>query len=57
MLRALEELSIMQVQSMIKTNPFIVQQMPEIRDSMSKGKDWKVIAEKQKLEYFVNNKE
>ncbi|KAL4477618.1 hypothetical protein ABPG74_002768 [Tetrahymena malaccensis] len=57
MLRTLEELSIMNVQSVPKSNPFIVQQIPEIRENIIKGKNQNDIAEKQKNEYFVNDKE
>ncbi|KAL4477620.1 hypothetical protein ABPG74_002770 [Tetrahymena malaccensis] len=57
MLRTLEELSIMNVQSVPKSNPFIVQQIPEIRENIIKGKNWNDIAEKQKNEYFLNDKE
>ncbi|EGR28541.1 zinc mynd domain protein 10 [Ichthyophthirius multifiliis] len=53
MLRSLEELSIIQVQSIAQNNPFIVQQIPEIREKISKGKNWKDIAEKQKQQYFI----
>lgn len=51
MLRSLEELSIMQVQPIPRTN-MVVQQMPEIRQAICKGQNWRQIAERQKAEYF-----
>jgi len=52
MLRALEEMSMMQEQTMASSNPFIVQVLPEIRDSILNGKNWGEIAEYQKKHYF-----
>ena len=45
MLRSLEELSMMSVNTNITGNPFIVQSFPEIRENIVKGKSWKEIAE------------
>lgn len=52
MLRALEELSMMQEVSVPSSNPFVVQMIPEIRDGILKGKNWREIAEFQKKTYF-----
>ena len=41
MLRSLEELSIVNVQVTDKMNPFVVQQMPEMRNSIIQAKNWK----------------
>jgi hypothetical protein len=40
MLRSLEELNIINVQSIDKMNPFVVQQMPEMRNNILQGKRW-----------------
>lgn len=45
MLRALEELSIMNVQPQALKVPFIVQLVPRIRERIIKNKDWKQIAD------------
>ena len=41
MLRSLEELSIINVTATDKYNSFIVQQMPEMRNSIMHNKNWK----------------
>ena len=46
MLRSLEELSMMNVPTHLSSNPFVVQQMPIIASAISKGRDWKELAEK-----------
>jgi hypothetical protein len=43
--RALEEMSMMGENNIAEKNSFIVQQMPEMRTKMIKGKDWKKISE------------
>jgi len=53
MLRSLEELSILNVQTQAKGNPFIVQQVPEIRVGLTQGRDWKEIAAHQLEHYFL----
>ena len=52
MLRALEELSMMQESTIASSNPFHVQVLPEIRDGIVNGKDWKDIAKYQVEQYF-----
>ena len=47
MLRSLEELSLLNVAVQQSTNPFIIQQLPEIRNLICKNKDWKAIAQHQ----------
>ena len=47
LLRALEELQLMGDKPIAERNPFIVQQIPEIRTNILKDKDWKEIAEYQ----------
>lgn len=44
MQRALEELSIMQESNIPSSNPFIVQQMPDIRNRIYNDRDWNEIA-------------
>ena len=55
MLRALEELSMMQEQAIPSSNPFVVQVLPEIRTGILSGKNWKEIAEYQTKNYFVKS--
>lgn len=45
MLRALEEMSMMGENAIGEKNSFIVQQMPEMRQKIIKGKDWQSITE------------
>ena len=52
MLRSLEQLSMMQESTIASSNPFHVQVIPEIRDSIISSKDWKGIAEYQIEKYF-----
>ena len=52
MLRALEELSLMQESTIAAANPFIVQVLPEIRNKILEGKDWRKIAKYQRETYF-----
>eukprot|EP00344_Euplotes_crassus_P012687 CAMPEP_0196998690 /NCGR_PEP_ID=MMETSP1380-20130617/4027_1 /TAXON_ID=5936 /ORGANISM="Euplotes crassus, Strain CT5" /LENGTH=347 /DNA_ID=CAMNT_0042415355 /DNA_START=427 /DNA_END=1473 /DNA_ORIENTATION=- len=52
MLRSLEELSMIQESTIASSNPFVVQVLPEIREGITKGKDWKEIAEYQTKYYF-----
>ncbi|CAI2362202.1 unnamed protein product [Moneuplotes crassus] len=52
MLRSLEELSMIQESTIASSNPFVVQVLPEIREGITKGKDWKEIAEYQTKHYF-----
>lgn len=52
MLRSLEELSMMQESSIPSSNPFVVQLLPEIRESIVKSKNWKEIADFQIKTYF-----
>ena len=40
MMRSLEELNIINVQSIDRMNPFVVQQMPEMRNNILQGKRW-----------------
>jgi len=53
MLRALEEMSMMTDNPIAQKNSFIVQQLPEIRARIMKGRDWKAIA-KYQLDNFFN---
>jgi hypothetical protein len=45
MLRALEELSIMNVPTHLTINPFVVQQLPVIASKIKQNRDWKALAE------------
>lgn len=45
LLRTLEELSIMNTAAQAFSNPFVVQQMPEIQAIIMNKKNWKEIAE------------
>lgn len=45
MQRQLEELSIMNVNTTDKYSPFVVQQVPEMRNAIMANKNWKEIAE------------
>jgi hypothetical protein len=53
MLRALEEMSMMQESTIASSNPFHVQVIPEIRDEIISNKDWKGIAQYQVEKYFT----
>lgn len=53
MLRSLEEMSMMGENAIGEKNSFIVQQMPEMRTKLLKGKNWKNIAEYQLAKYFI----
>lgn len=55
MLRALEEMSMMGDNAIGEKNSFIVQQLPEMRGKIIKGKDWKAIY-KYQLEKFFKEK-
>lgn len=55
MQRALEELQLMQEASQPSNNPFIVQQMPDIRNRVLKDRDWKEIAAYQKQNFFTSS--
>jgi hypothetical protein len=57
MQRGLEELSIMNENSAPSSNPFIVEQMPEIRNRIINNRDWKEIAEYQKVNFFTLTQE
>eukprot|EP00825_Cyclidium_porcatum_P052441 TRINITY_DN993_c0_g1_i5.p1 TRINITY_DN993_c0_g1~~TRINITY_DN993_c0_g1_i5.p1 ORF type:complete len:158 (-),score=48.87 TRINITY_DN993_c0_g1_i5:104-577(-) len=57
MLRTLEELSIMNTAAQTISNPFVVQQLPEIQQIITKNKNWKEIADYQKANYFNLNPE
>jgi zinc finger MYND domain-containing protein 10 len=52
MLRSLEELSMMQEQTISSSNPFIVQLLPEIRNGILYKRNWKEIADFQRKTYF-----
>lgn len=52
LLRALEELNLMGDKPIAERNPFIVQQIPEMRTNILKNKDWKAIAEYQMKNFF-----
>lgn len=58
MLRALEEMSMMTGDVNIATNnPFIVQQLPEIRARIMNGKNWNAIAKYQVDNFFTQTVE
>ena len=42
---------------MPSTNPFVVETIPEIRSKIVAGKNWKELAEIQKIAYFSHNDE
>lgn len=52
LLRALEELSMVQESSVAQKNSFIVQQIPEYRAKIMKDRDWREIAEYQVRKFF-----
>jgi len=53
MLRSLEEMSMMGENAVGEKNSFIVQQLPEMRIKIIKGKDWKKIGEYQRVNFFI----
>lgn len=53
LLKTLEQMSIMNTNAQAASNPFVVQQMPEIRTKILEGKDWKEIARYQLEHYFT----
>jgi hypothetical protein len=57
MLRSLEELSLLNVAAQQSSNPFMVQQLPELRERICKNKNWKEIAKHQQDNFFVLNDE
>ena len=56
MLRTLEEISLMGDNSIAEKNSFIVQQIPEIRQKIIKGKNWDKIAKYQLSQFFDEKK-
>jgi len=52
MIRSLEELSLMAVGTQLQSTSLIVQQIPEIRNEVCNGKNWKELAEYQKQNYL-----
>jgi hypothetical protein len=56
-LKTLEQMSIMNTNSQTSRNPFVVQQIPELRRSIAEGKDWAEIAEYQAKTYFTREAE
>jgi|TARA_B110000285_G_C15065346_1_gene584772 hypothetical protein len=53
MLRGLEEMSMMGDGGPAQSNSFIVQQLPEMRERIMKGRDYKAIA-KYQMDHFFN---
>jgi|TARA_B110001450_G_C17629721_1_gene484710 hypothetical protein len=54
MLRGLEEMSMMGDSGPAQSNSFIVQQLPEMRERIMKGRDWNAIA-KYQMDNFFNS--
>jgi zinc finger MYND domain-containing protein 10 len=52
LLRALEELSMMQEPTVAQRNSFIVQQIPEYRARIMQGRNWREIADYQVQKFF-----
>jgi hypothetical protein len=52
LLKTLEQLSIMNTNAQTGMNPFVVQQIPELRKKICSDKNWKEIAEYQLEHYF-----
>jgi predicted RNA-binding Zn-ribbon protein involved in translation (DUF1610 family) len=52
LLKTLEQLSIMNTNAQTGMNPFVVQQIPELRKKICSDKNWKEIAEHQLEQYF-----
>jgi hypothetical protein len=52
MLRSLEEMSMMGEAGPAQTNSFIVQQLPEMRNSIMKNRNWNAIAKYQMDNFF-----
>ena len=55
LLRALEELSIVQENTVAQKNSFIVQQIPEFRAKIMRDRNWKEIAEYQVRKFFTQD--
>ena len=55
LLRALEELSLVQENPVAQKNSFIVQQIPEFRVKIMKGRNWQEIADYQMTHYFTQD--
>eukprot|EP01019_Chilodonella_uncinata_P003792 GABU01004678.1.p1 GENE.GABU01004678.1~~GABU01004678.1.p1 ORF type:complete len:263 (-),score=60.81 GABU01004678.1:39-788(-) len=53
LLKTLEQMSIMNTNAQSTSNPFVVQQMPEIRTKILEDKDWKEIARYQLEHHFT----
>lgn len=53
LLRTLEQMSIMNTNAQSVSNPFIVQQMPEMRTKILDGKNWQEIADYQLKHFFT----
>lgn len=56
-LKTLEQLSIMNTNAQTARNPFVVQQLPELRRGIAEGKVWEEIAEHQLNNYFTRESE
>lgn len=56
-LKTLEQMSIMNTNAQSTRNPFVVQQLPELRRSITEGRDWQAIAEYQLSTYFTKESE
>lgn len=52
LLRNLENLSILNTQAQVRENPFVLEQISNLRQSIVFGKDWEAIAEYQKQNFF-----
>lgn len=56
-LKVLEQMSIMNTNAQVSSNPFVVQQIPELRRSIVEGKDWQEIADYQMENFFTKEAE
>lgn len=56
-LKTLEQMSIMNTNAQVSRNPFVVQQIPELRRSIAEGRDWESIAEYQLNTFFTKEAE
>lgn len=57
LLRALEELSLVQENSVVQKNSFIVQQIPELRSKILRDRNWREIAQYQVKHFFTKDEQ
>ena len=57
LLKTLEQMSIMNTNAQVSRNPFVVQQIPELRRSIAEGRNWEEIAQYQLANFFTKEAE